>query len=38
MMLKMERKLQVIQDNAALAAKVKGFDLPTRIFVLKTDK
>tara|TARA_R110000868_G_scaffold119807_3_gene317888 strand:- start:1553 stop:2500 length:948 start_codon:yes stop_codon:yes gene_type:complete len=33
------KQLQVIQDNAALTAKVKGFDLPTKeFFVLKTDK
>lgn len=33
------KQLQIIQDNAALAAKVKGFDLPTKeFFVLKTEK
>ena len=33
------KQLQVIQDNAALTTKVKGFDLPTKeFFVLKTDK
>jgi dipeptidyl-peptidase-4 len=29
----------VIQDNAALAVRLKGFDLPTKeFFVLKTEK
>ena len=33
------KQLQVIQDNAALATKIKGFDLPTKeFFVLKTEK
>ena len=33
------KQLQVIQDNAALATKIKGFDLPTKeFFVIKTEK
>jgi dipeptidyl-peptidase-4 len=33
------KQLQVIQDNAALSTKLKGFDLPSKeFFVLKTEK